>query len=297
LIIHGAGFSAGLISFELSKMSRILLCGRFRLDLSRPKIMAIINVTSDSFSGDGCPSLDAALRSAERAVEEGAELLDIGGESSRPGAIPVSEQQELDRVVPLVEALSGFGVPLSVDTVKPAVMRESLRAGADLINDIASFRAPGALEVVGASSAALCVMHMKGEPGTMQRAPQYGDVLTEVTAFLDERVKILLANGVSPDRILIDPGFGFGKTLEHNLALLKQLDTFGAVGYPVLVGMSRKTMLGAITGRDVSERVVVGAAAALLAVQRGANIVRTHDVGVTRDVLRLWAALEANAAE
>lgn len=278
-------------------MSRILLCGRFRLDLSRPKIMAIINVTSDSFSGDGCPSLDAALRSAERAVEEGAELLDIGGESSRPGAIPVSEQQELDRVVPLVEALSGFGVPLSVDTVKPAVMRESLRAGADLINDIASFRAPGALEVVGASSAALCVMHMKGEPGTMQRAPQYGDVLTEVTAFLDERVKILLANGVSPDRILIDPGFGFGKTLEHNLALLKQLDTFGAVGYPVLVGMSRKTMLGAITGRDVSERVVVGAAAALLAVQRGANIVRTHDVGVTRDVLRLWAALEANAAE
>jgi len=297
LIIHGAGFSAGLISFELSKMSRILLCGRFRLDLSRPKIMAIINVTSDSFSGDGCPSLDAALRSAERAVEEGAELLDIGGESSRPGAIPVSEQQELDRVVPLVEALSGFGVPLSVDTVKPAVMRESLRAGADLINDIASFRAPGALEVVGASSAALCVMHMKGEPGTMQRAPQYGDVLTEVTAFLDERVKILLANGVSPDRILIDPGFGFGKTLEHNLALLKQLDTFGAVGYPVLVGMSRKTMLGAITGRDVSERVVAGAAAALLAVQRGANIVRTHDVGVTRDVLRLWAALEANAAE
>ena len=278
-------------------MSRILLCGRFRLDLSRPKIMAIINVTSDSFSGDGCPSLDAALRSAERAVEEGAELLDIGGESSRPGAIPVSEQQELDRVVPLVEALSSFGVPLSVDTVKPAVMRESLRAGADLINDIASFRAPGALEVVGASSAALCVMHMKGEPGTMQRAPQYGDVLTEVTAFLDERVKILLANGVSPDRILIDPGFGFGKTLEHNLALLKQLDTFGAVGYPVLVGMSRKTMLGAITGRDVSERVVAGAAAALLAVQRGANIVRTHDVGVTRDVLRLWAALEGNPAE
>jgi len=278
-------------------MSRILLCGRFRLDLSRPKIMAIINVTSDSFSGDGCPSLDAALRSAERAVEEGAELLDIGGESSRPGAIPVSEQQELDRVVPLVEALSSFGVPLSVDTVKPAVMRESLRAGADLINDIASFRAPGALEVVGTSSAALCVMHMKGEPGTMQRAPQYGDVLAEVIAFLDERVKTLLANGVSPDRILIDPGFGFGKTLEHNLALLKQLDTFGAAGYPVLVGMSRKTMLGAITGRDVSERVVAGAAAALLAVQRGARIVRTHDVGVTRDVLRLWAALEANPAE
>lgn len=278
-------------------MSRILLCGRFRLDLSRPKIMAIINVTSDSFSGDGCPSLDAALRSAERAVEEGADLLDIGGESSRPGAIPVSEQQELDRVIPLVEALSGFGVPLSVDTVKPAVMRESLRAGADLMNDIASFRLPGALEAVGGSSAALCVMHMKGEPITMQRAPQYGDVLAEVMAFLDERVKALLAYGVSPDRILIDPGFGFGKTLEHNLTLLRQLDAFGAAGYPVLVGMSRKTMLGAITGREVNERVVAGAAAALLAVQRGADIIRTHDVGVTRDVLRLWAALEADPAE
>lgn len=278
-------------------MSRILRCGRFRLDLSRPKIMAIINVTSDSFSGDGCPSLEAALRSAERAVEEGADLLDIGGESSRPGAIPVSEQQELDRVIPLVEALSGFGVPLSVDTVKPVVMRESLRAGADLMNDIASFRLPGALEAVGASSAALCVMHMKGEPATMQRAPQYGEVLAEVMAFLDERVKTLLAFGVSPDRILIDPGFGFGKTLEHNLALLRQLDALGAAGYPVLVGMSRKTMLGAITGRDVSERVVAGAAAALLAVQRGADIIRTHDVGVTRDVLRLWAALEADPAE
>ena len=278
-------------------MSRILLCGRFHLDLSRPKIMAIINVTSDSFSGDGCPSLEAALRSAERAVEEGADLLDIGGESSRPGAIPVSEQQEIDRVVPLVEALSGFGVPLSVDTVKPAVMRESLRAGADLMNDIASFRLPGALEAVCASSAALCVMHMQGEPGTMQRAPQYGDVLAEVMAFLDERVKALLASGVAPDRILIDPGFGFGKTLEHNLVLLRRLDAFGAVGYPVLVGMSRKTMLGAITGRDVSERVVAGAAAALLAVQRGANIIRTHDVGVTRDVLRLWTALEADPAE
>jgi dihydropteroate synthase len=278
-------------------MSGTLLCGRFRLDLSRPKIMAIINVTNDSFSGDGCASLNAALRSAERAVEEGADLLDIGGESSRPGAMPVSEQQELDRVIPLVEALSGFGVPLSVDTVKPAVMRESLRAGADLMNDIASFRQPGALEAVGASSAALCVMHMKGEPGTMQRAPQYGDVLAEVMAFLDDRVKALLAYGVSADRILIDPGFGFGKTLEHNLALLRQLDAFGAAGYPVLVGMSRKTMLGAITGRDVSERVVAGAAAALLAVQRGANVIRTHDVGVTRDVLRLWAALEADPAE
>ena len=273
-----------------------LACGRSRIDLAQPKIMAIVHVTKDSFSGDGCPSLEAALRSAERAVEEGADLLDIGGESSRPGAIPVPEQQELDRVVPLIEALSQFGVPLSVDTVKPAVMKASLHAGADLINDIASFRQPGALDVVCASSAALCLMHMQGEPGTMQHDPLYGDVLSEVKAFLDERVNTLLIRGVATDRILIDPGFGFGKTLKHNLALLKNLDALGESGYPLLVGMSRKTMLGAITGRDVNERMVAGAAAVLVAVQRGARIVRTHDVGATRDVLRLWAALDETPA-
>lgn len=270
----------------------ILACGRFQVDLSTPKIMAIINVTTDSFSGDGNPALDVALRAAERALEQGADMLDIGGESSRPGSLPVPEQEELDRVVPLVEALASFGVPLSVDTVKPAVMRESIRVGADLINDIAAFRAPGAIEAVRDAAAALCVMHMQGEPGTMQQAPHYQDVLGEVEAFLDARVQILRANGVAPDRILLDPGFGFGKTLEHNLLLLRQLEAFGAHGYPVLVGMSRKTMLGAITGREVGERVVAGAAAALVAVQRGARIVRTHDVGATRDVLRLWSALE-----
>ncbi|WP_374266567.1 dihydropteroate synthase [Zoogloea sp.] len=270
----------------------ILAFGRFQVDLSTPKIMAIINVTTDSFSGDGNPALDVALRAAERALEQGADMLDIGGESSRPGSLPVPEQQELDRVVPLVEALASFGVPLSVDTVKPAVMRESIRVGADLINDIAAFRAPGAIEAVRDTAAALCVMHMQGEPGTMQQAPHYQDVLGEVEAFLNARVQILRANGVAPDRILLDPGFGFGKTLEHNLLLLRQLEAFGAHGYPVLVGMSRKTMLGAITGREVGERVVAGAAAALVAVQRGARIVRTHDVGATRDVLRLWSALE-----
>ncbi len=270
----------------------ILACGRFQVDLSTPKIMAIINVTTDSFSGDGNPALGVALRAAERALEQGADMLDIGGESSRPGSLPVPEQEELDRVVPLVEALAPFGVPLSVDTVKPAVMRESIRVGADLINDIAAFRAPGAIEAVRDTAAALCVMHMQGEPGTMQQAPHYQDVLGEVEAFLDARVQILRANGVAPDRILLDPGFGFGKTLEHNLVLLRQLEAFGAHGYPVLVGMSRKTMLGAITGREVGERVVAGAAAALVAVQRGARIVRTHDVGATRDVLRLWSALE-----
>lgn len=274
--------------------SSILACGRFRLDMSQPKVMAIINVTVDSFSGDGCPDLGSALRAAERAVKEGAEILDIGGESSRPGATMVSEQQELDRVVPLVEALAPFNIPLSIDTVKPAVMRESIRAGADLINDIASFRAPGALEVVRSSSAALSVMHIQGEPGTMQLAPSYRDVVAEVRSFLDERVRVLLDNGVSRDRIVVDPGFGFGKTLDHNLALLRHLEVFGESGFPVFVGMSRKTMLGAITGREVSERVFAGAAAALLAVQRGARIVRTHDVAATRDVLRVWMAVEAD---
>lgn len=272
-------------------MPSVLSCGRFSLDLSQPKIMAIINVTSDSFSGDGCCSLDAAIRSAERAVEEGADLLDIGGESSRPGALPVSEQQELDRVIPLVEALAEFGVPLSVDTVKASVMRESISAGADLMNDIAAFRLPGALEAIRTSNVALCVMHMQGEPGTMQAAPLYGDVFVEVRDFLRDRVRLLLEHGVMPDRILLDPGFGFGKTLDHNLTLLRSLKHFADEGYPVLVGMSRKTMLGAITGRDVNERVVAGAAAALLAIQRGASIIRTHDVGATRDVVRLWTAL------
>lgn len=274
--------------------SPVLQCGRFRLELTQPKIMAIINVTTDSFSGDGHVALDAAIRAAERAVEEGAEILDIGGESSRPGAIPVPEQQELDRVVPLVEALHGLGVPLSVDTVKPAVMRESIRAGADLINDIAGFRAPGAVKAVCGAPVALCVMHMQGEPGTMQCSPQYANVVDEVDAFFEERVRVLLESGVAPSRLLLDPGFGFGKTLAHNLMLLRELERFGERGYPILVGMSRKSMLGAITGRDLGERVVAGAAAALVAVQNGARVVRTHDVCATRDVLRLWSALQSD---
>lgn len=277
--------------FDGSLMASLLSCGRFKLDLSDPKIMAIINVTPDSFSGDGCRTLDAALRSAERALAEGADMLDIGGESSRPGSLSVPEEEELERVIPLVEALAGLGVPLSIDTVKPAVMREAIRAGADMINDIAAFRVEGALEAVRTSNVALCVMHMKGEPRTMQAAPAYGDVLVEVMDFLDQRVQRLQEEGVAAERIVLDPGFGFGKTLEHNLALLRGLERFGEGGYPVLVGMSRKTMLGAITGREVGERVVVGAAAALVAVQRGAGIVRTHDVGASRDVLRLWRAL------
>lgn len=274
--------------------STVLQCGRFQLDLAQPKIMAIVNVTTDSFSGDGNPTLDAAIRAAERAVEEGADILDIGGESSRPGAKPVPEREELDRVVPLVEALSGLGIPLSVDTVKPAVMRESIRVGADLINDISGFRSAGALESICRAPVALCVMHMQGEPVTMQQSPRYANVVAEVEAFLGERVRVLLERGVARDRILLDPGFGFGKTVAHNLMLLRQLERLGAGGYPLLVGMSRKSMLGAITGRDVDQRVVAGAAAALVAVQNGARIVRTHDVGATRDVLRLWSALQSD---
>lgn len=282
--------------FETWKMSLSLSCGRFCLDLSTPKIMAIINVTPDSFSGDGCASVDAALRAAERLIAEGAEILDVGGESSRPGALVVGVQEEIDRVVPVVEALAQSGVPLSVDTVKPAVMRESIRVGADIINDISAFQADGAVDAVKDASAALCVMHMKGAPDTMQLAPRYDNVFSEVEGFLATRVHILLGAGVSKDRILIDPGFGFGKTVGHNFALLKDLHRFGVLGHPVLVGMSRKSMLGAVTGRDVADRVVAGAVTALVAIQKGAKIVRTHDVAATRDAVRIWLALEAAGA-
>lgn len=276
-------------------MSSLLDCGRFKLDLGVPRIMAIINVTPDSFSAPGHMTLDAAIRAAEVAVEEGADMLDIGGESSRPGALPVSEQEELDRVLPVVEALASFGVPLSVDTVKPAVMTAAIRAGADMINDIAGFRAEGALDAVADTQVALCVMHMKGQPGTMQLAPEYSDVCQEVSGFLAERVAILEAAGVARSRIVLDPGFGFGKSLEHNLAMLRDLQGFMGLGFPLLVGMSRKTMLGQISGRDVSGRMVAGVVAAYAAVERGARIVRTHDVAQTRDALRVWEALESAA--
>lgn len=271
----------------------IFACGRYHLDLTSPKIMAIINVTADSFSGDGNPNVDAALRRAEQAIRDGAHLLDIGGESSRPGALPVSEQVEMDRVIPVVEALSAIGVPLSVDTVKPVVMRESIRAGADLINDIAAFRAPGAIEAVVESDVGLCVMHMQGEPETMQISPSYGNVVEEVVSFLQARVALLQAHGVVANRIVVDPGFGFGKTIAQNVKLLRHLDSVVRLGYPVLVGMSRKSMLGTIAERPVDQRLVAGAVAALIAVQRGGRIVRTHDVSATRDVLRLWDAVES----
>ncbi|MCK0511106.1 dihydropteroate synthase [Aromatoleum buckelii] len=271
---------------------QVLRCGRFRLELDRPHIMAIVNVTPDSFSGDGLGrDLDTAVRRAQAAVDAGADLLDVGGESTRPGSEPVSEQEELDRVIPLVERLADWAVPVSVDTFKPAVMRESLRAGASLINDINAFRAPGAVDAVRDSEAALCVMHMQGEPRGMQSDPRYDDVVAEVIEFLDDRVRALADEGVARDRILLDPGFGFGKTLEHNLALFRALDRIVAQDYPLLVGVSRKSMIGAITGRPVGERVHGSVAAALLAVGRGARIVRVHDVAATRDALKVWQAV------
>ena len=269
-----------------------LTCGRFRLALDRPHIMAIVNVTPDSFSGDGLGSdLDAALRRAEAALADGADLLDVGGESSRPGAAPVAEQEELDRIVPLIERLAGCPVPISIDTVKPAVMRAAIAAGATLINDINAFQAPGAVEAVREADVALCVMHMRGEPRSMQVDPHYEDVVGEVASYLEARVSALRASGVGAERLIVDPGLGFGKTLEHNLALLGALDRFAAGGLPVLVGMSRKSMLGTITGRPVGERVTASATAALLAVQRGASIVRVHDVAATRDALAMWQAV------
>ena len=270
-----------------------LNCGAYSLTFDRPWIMGIVNVTADSFSGDGHAqdSLAVALRHAERLLAEGADMLDIGGESSRPGAVSVSEAEEVDRVVPLLEALRGCGVPLSVDTVKPGVMRAAIAAGADLINDIAALQAPGALAVVAESRAAVCLMHMQGTPGTMQANPQYHDVVQEVMAFLAERVAAAEAAGIARDRIVLDPGFGFGKTLQHNQTLFKALPDFAHVDLPLLVGVSRKSMLGQITGREVGERLPASIAAAMLAAQAGAHILRVHDVAATKDALAVLSAL------
>ena len=258
--------------------------------------MAIINVTPDSFSGDGVAGqLDRALRLAEQAMADGADILDIGGESSRPGAAAVGVQEELDRVMPIVEALAQAPLPLSIDTVKPEVMRAAARAGAAIINDINALRQPGAVEAVADSDVGICLMHMQGEPRTMQAAPQYGDVVAEVADFLKQRSDILRTAGVAPERILLDPGFGFGKTLAHNAALFAALPHLRQLGYPLLVGVSRKSMLGQITGQPVDQRLAASVAAAVLAAQRGAAILRVHDVAATRDALNVMAALDKNS--
>jgi dihydropteroate synthase len=262
------------------------------LDLSRPLVMGIVNVTPDSFSDGGrYLSARAALEHAHRLIDEGADLLDIGGESTRPGAADVPESEEIDRVVPLIEALRATAVPLSVDTSKPGVMRAALAAGALIVNDVRAFQEVGAPEAVAHSRCGLVLMHMQGTPRTMQREPHYGNVVQEISDFLRARVVALVQAGVAAERIAVDPGFGFGKSVDHNFRLLRELDKLTALGRPVLVGLSRKSMLGAVTGRAVGERVAASVAAAVLAAERGARIVRVHDVAATRDALRVWAAM------
>lgn len=269
-----------------------LACGRFRLSLARPLVMGIVNLTPDSFSGDGVGSdAERAIRHAWAQIEAGADILDLGAESTRPGAAPVAADEEIARLAPVLAGLREAPVPVSVDTFKPEVMRMALEAGASMINDVAALRHPGSVEVVAAADAAVCLMHMQGEPRNMQTDPRYDDVVAEVAAFLAERVQACVAAGIDRARIVVDPGFGFGKTLAHNVALLRHLDHVGG-GCAVLAGISRKSMLGALTGRPVGERLPASIAAALLAVRRGARIVRVHDVAATRDALAVWNAVE-----
>jgi len=272
----------------------MLRCGRYSLSLEQPLVMGVLNVTPDSFSDGGRFHDPAkAIAQARRMADEGAALIDIGGESTRPGAAPVSEAEELSRVLPVLEALHDLRIPLSVDTRRARVMRESLAAGASMINDVRALRAPGALDVVAASDCGVCLMHMRGAPHSMQDAPAYDDVLAEVRRFLADRLEAARGAGVANDRLVADPGFGFGKTVAHNLALLRGLSTLGELGVPLAIGWSRKSTLGALTGRAADERLAGSLAAALLAAQAGATILRVHDVKETIDVLKVWEAVRA----
>jgi len=270
----------------------LLHCGNFQFDLSRPLVMGIVNVTPDSFS-DGGQHLQCAgaIAHAQQLIAEGADILDIGGESTRPGAQPVSIQEELDRVLPVIQGLRGAPVPISIDTCKPEVMQAAIADGAQMVNDINALQEDHALRVVAASNVAVCLMHKQGSPQTMQTQPQYQNVVSEVSVFLRKRIAAAEAAGITRERIVIDPGFGFGKTLAHNLALLRGLEELAELGVPILAGLSRKSMLGALTGQDVDHRVSASVAAALIAVQRGASIVRVHDVRVTVDALKVWSAV------
>jgi dihydropteroate synthase len=252
--------------------------------------MGVVNVTPDSFS-DGGRFLEknSAIRHAQTLARDGADIIDVGGESSRPGALPLSVQEELDRVLPVLEGLKGIEKPISVDTRRPEVMQEALKAGASMINDIEALAAPGALAAVAKSDCAVCLMHMKGQPATMQREPHYDDVVGEVRGFLSGRIAAAEQAGIARERIVIDPGFGFGKTLQHNLALLKNLERFTALGVPVLAGWSRKSSLAKITGKPEGDRLPASLAMALLSLLHGATIVRVHDVSATRDVVEVWS--------
>jgi dihydropteroate synthase len=267
-----------------------LHCGNFQFDLSRPLVMGIVNVTPDSFSDGGQHfQHDAALAHAQRLIAEGADIIDIGGESTRPGAQPVGVQEELDRVLPIIEGLRG--VPISIDTCKPQVMQAAIAAGVQMVNDINALQDAAAMNAVAAGNVAVCLMHKQGNPQTMQTQPQYQNAVAEVGEFLRERIAAAEAAGIGRERIVIDPGFGFGKTLAHNLDLLRHLGKLRELGVPVLAGLSRKSMLGALTGREAGDRVAASVAAALIAVQHGASIVRVHDVRETVDALKIWNAI------
>jgi dihydropteroate synthase len=269
-----------------------LRCGAFELSLARPRIMGIVNVTPDSFADGGrYAGTERALAHANSLVEQGADIVDVGGESTRPGAEAVDAQRELERVLPVLQGLRGIGVPVSIDTSKPEVMSAAIAAGASMVNDVNALQAEGALDAVASSGAALCLMHKQGDPKSMQHHPHYVDVVAEVRQFLGQRVAAAQRAGIALERIAIDPGFGFGKTLEHNLMLLRHLDRFADMGAALLVGLSRKAMFGKITGAAVGERAHASVAAALLAVQKGARIVRVHDVKATRDALAVLAAV------
>lgn len=268
-------------------------CGPYRLSRQRPLVMGIVNLTPDSFSGDGLlGDLERAIAHARYQRDAGADILDIGAESSRPGAIPTPEDEELRRLLPVLEELRTWNIPLSVDTYKPAVMRAALAAGAAMINDISAMTHPEALAVVAESDCAICLMHMRGEPGTMQQSPQYTNVVGEVRDFLTLAVERCRRAGIADERLVLDPGFGFGKSLEHNVALFRAMAETTIDDLPLLVGVSRKSMLGAITGRPVGERLPASLAAAVLAAAKGAKILRVHDVAATRDALAIWAALD-----
>lgn len=270
-----------------------LRCGRYELSLHRPLIMGVINLGPDSFSEmQGQRSAAQAVELAHAMLRDGADILDLGGESTRPGAAEVSVDEELQRVIPVLQSLRDCGRPLSVDTRKPEVMRAALAAGADMINDVAGFASDEAVDVVSGGHAGLCIMHMQGDPSTMQHHPHYDDVVTDVEHFLMDRMEALSAVGVNRNRIVFDPGIGFGKTLHHNLQLLEALDELVALGRPVLVGLSRKSMLGALTGRDIGQRLAASVGGAVAAAARGAAIVRVHDVAATCDALKVWQAID-----
>ncbi|HZX90366.1 MAG TPA: dihydropteroate synthase [Rudaea sp.] len=278
---------------------RTLDCRGRALRLDQPRIAGIINVTPDSFSDGGLHfDAGAAIAHGLRMVEEGADVLDVGGESTRPGAHEVSANEEIARVVPVIEELAKqTSVPIAIDTSKPEVMRAAVAAGAGFINDVFALRRDGALDAAADLKVPVCLMHMQGEPRTMQQAPHYDDVVSDVRRFLAERIFACEMSGIDKKRIVVDPGFGFGKTLDHNLALLRALDQFAALGVPLLAGLSRKGMIGTLTGRgNPADRAAGSAAAALLAVQKGAAIVRVHDVAATRDALAVWQGVVSGAA-